>query len=143
MFAAYAALVFVLPEAASQPQLWAVWTFRNAYVWLALCAILGWGHALLNRPFRWLPWANDSVYPWYMLHQSLIIGLAYLLLPMHLGPVMESALVLAGTVAGCAVLTAFVRRIPALRPCFGLKMVKRPGRTASRAGSIANAQLIP
>ena len=27
----------------------------------------------LNRPLRWLPWANEAVYPWYVLHQSLIV----------------------------------------------------------------------
>ncbi len=128
MFAAYAALVFVLPDDASQPQLLAVWTFRNAYIWLALSAILGWGHRLLNCPFKWLPWANASVYPWYILHQSLIILMAYWLLPLDLGPVAEPALVLLGTLGGCWLLTNLVSRIGMLRPCFGMK----PGRRAVR-----------
>ena len=60
-------------------------TLRNLYIWTALCAILGWAHVLLNRPFRWLPWANEAVYPWYVLHQSLIVLFAYWLLPLQLG----------------------------------------------------------
>lgn len=31
------------------------------YQWLTLVAILGWGHHLLNRPFRWLAYANETV----------------------------------------------------------------------------------
>ncbi len=98
---------------------------RNVYLWTMLLAILGWGHALLDRPFRWLPWANASVYPWYMLHQSLLIGIAYLLIPYHVGPLLEPTLVLAGTVLGCWTITAFVQRVPLLRPCFGMKALPR------------------
>jgi len=97
----------------------------NLYMWTMLLAILGWGHALLNRPFRWLPWATESVYPWYMLHQSLIVGIAFLLIPFKLGPVLEPLLVLVGTVAGCYAISEIVKRIAWLRPCFGLKMATR------------------
>jgi hypothetical protein len=98
------------------------WIFRNLYVWTALCTILGWGHAMLNRPFRWLPWATQAVYPWYILHQSLIVLLAYWLVPMKLGPVLEPVLVGFGTVAGCWLITSgLVVRVGWLRACFGLK----------------------
>lgn len=143
MFVAYAALVFVLPEDASPSQLWAVWTFRNAYIWLALCAILGWGHHLLKRPFKWLPWANASVYPWYILHQSLIILMAYWLVPLEPGPIAEPLLVLGGTVAGCFAVTALVSRVPLLRPCFGMKARTSPGNVHPEPSRHGTAQLIP
>lgn len=99
-----------------------VWVFRNLYIWAALCAILGWGHVYLNRPFRWLPWATEAVYPWYILHQSLIVLLAYWLVPLKLGPVVEPLLVAGGTVAGCWILTSvLIARVNWLRPLFGLK----------------------
>lgn len=99
-----------------------VWIFRNLYIWAALCAILGWGHTLLNRPFRWLPWATQAVYPWYILHQSLIVLLAYWLVPLKLGPFAEPLLVGLGTLAGCWLLTSLlVSRIGWLRVCFGMK----------------------
>ena len=89
----------LLPGDVSWPEQAAVWTLRNLYVWSMLLAILGWAHALLNRPFRWLPWANENVYPWYMLHQSLIVLFAYWLLPLHLHPLVEAVCILALTVA--------------------------------------------
>ncbi|OYU44082.1 MAG: hypothetical protein CFE44_14850 [Burkholderiales bacterium PBB4] len=101
---------------------WLIWALRNAYVWLMLCTILGWGHATLNRPWRWLPWATQAVYPWYVLHQSLIVLLAYWLVPLHLGPVAEPLLVGVGTVLGCWVITSgLIQRLKWLRPLFGLK----------------------
>jgi peptidoglycan/LPS O-acetylase OafA/YrhL len=94
---------------------------RNLYMWSMLLAILGWGHASLNRPWCWLPWANENVYPWYILHQSLIVLFAYWLLPLHLHPLLEAACILALTVAACWSTTALVRRSRWLRPLFGLK----------------------
>lgn len=96
------------------------------YLWAVLVAILGWAHLRLNRPWPWLAWANESVYPWYLLHQTLIILLAVWLAPLALGPVVEPALLLAGTVAGCWAVTAVVRRVNLLRPLFGLKPTARP-----------------
>ena len=93
----------------------------DLYLWSALVSILGWAHLKLNRPWPWLQWANESVYPWYMLHQTLIIVLVVWLAPLQLGPVVEPVLLLAGTIAGCWVITALVRRTAWLRPLFGLK----------------------
>ena len=95
---------------------------RALYMWAALLAIFGWGVTWLNRPFRWLPYATEAVYPWYILHQSLIVLLAYWLIPLKLGGGVESALVVGGTIAGCLLLHEFViRRVGFLRPLFGLK----------------------
>ena len=99
-----------------------VWMLRNLYIWAALCTVLGWGHATLNRPFRWLPWATQAVYPWYILHQSLIVLLAYWLVPLKLGAAVEPLLVGLGTIAGCWLITsALVVKVEWLRACFGLK----------------------
>jgi peptidoglycan/LPS O-acetylase OafA/YrhL len=125
LVAGYLGLVATLPDDVSWPVQAFVWTLRNFYVWTMLLAILGFAHALLNRPWRWLPWANEAVYPWYLLHQSLIVAVAYWLLPLELGPVLEPLLVLAGTVAGCWTVFAIARRARWLRPLFGMKMSPR------------------
>jgi len=101
------------------------WPMRNVYMWLAICAILGWSFTLLNRPFAWLPWARQTVFPWYILHQSAIVVLAYWLVPLALGPVLEPLLILLGTVAICWSITSLISRINWLRPCFGLPALRR------------------
>lgn len=111
------------------------WPMRNLYMWLAICAILGWSHALLNRPFAWLPWARQAVYPWYILHQSAIVLLAYWLVPLQLGPVIEPVLVLAGTVLTCWLATSLlISKVNWLRPCFGLPA--RPARKLAAGKAI-------
>jgi hypothetical protein len=127
LFSIYIVLARILPDEISDSMQALVWTLRNLYIWAALSTILGWAHLLLNRPLRWLPWANEALYPWYVLHQSLIVLCAYWLLPLHLNAWIEPSLVLAGTIAGCWALHEFViRRSAMLRPCFGLKSVHPP-----------------
>nr|WP_296018059.1 acyltransferase family protein [uncultured Acidovorax sp.] len=109
----------------------------DVYLWTALLAILGWAHHRLNRPWPWLRWANESVYPWYLLHQTAIIVLAVRLAPAQLGPVVEPLALVGGTVGLCWGLTAVVRCVGWLRPLFGLPGA-RVGATV-RAGSRARA----
>jgi len=96
------------------------------YAWNALVAILGHAAVHLNRPFRWLPYANRAVYPWYILHQSLIIPIAFMLVPLGLPGAVEASLVLLATIAGCALIHHFmVLPIPAVRPLFGVTVPPR------------------
>lgn len=113
---------------------------RAAYMWLALLAILGWGRVLLDRPMRWLPYCTEAVFSWYVLHQTLIVALAYWLVPLRLGAVLEPSLVLGGTILGCLLLHEYlVRRIAWLRPLFGLKPKARRAAAPAPAASAAPA----
>jgi hypothetical protein len=99
--------------------------------WLWLLAVFGLAFHWLNRPFRWLRYATEAVYPWYILHQTITIVLGYNLAKWALGPVVEPLLVVGGTIIGCLLLHEFViRRSRILRPLFGLgpprKMMAAP-----------------
>lgn len=98
----------------------AVRVLADLYLWSMLLAILGWAHHRLNRPWPWLRWAQEAVYPWYVLHQTAIIVLAVALARWQLGPVLEPMVLLAGTVLGCWAVTGLVRRSRWARPLFGL-----------------------
>lgn len=114
-FAAYVFFVTVGPREAGM-------VVRNLYLWSAIVAVLGYGHVYLNRPFAWLAWANESVYPWYLLHQSFIVVIAWMLAPFGFGPMLEAPLLVAGTVLGCWAATELVARPWRwTRPLFGLK----------------------
>lgn len=104
----------------AQPQPWARLA-ADAVAWWAIVAVLGFAHRHLNRPWPWLGWARESVYPWYVLHQTLIIAALAWLGPLPLGPVAEPLGVLALTVLGCWALNdGVIRRVGGLRACFGL-----------------------
>ncbi|HEY9102305.1 acyltransferase family protein [Chitinimonas sp.] len=141
LFGAYYAMLTWVPENPPEWMLLLAWLLRSLYVWCMLAAILGWAYALLNKPFAWLRWGKESVYPWYVLHQSLIILIAYWLLPYHLGPLLEPLLVIGGTVLGCWLLNdGLLRRVACLRACFGLAPLRRSlpaGRCAGQEAATA------
>lgn len=121
-FAAHRLLIETLTGAAPAWHLAAYDFFKCLNVWTWLCLVLAWGHHLLNQPFRWLPYATEAVYPWYILHQTLTVIAGFWLAKWQLGPVVEPLLVIAVTVGGCLLLHEFVvRRMNWLRPLFGLK----------------------
>ncbi|MDB5969391.1 MAG: acyltransferase family protein [Hydrocarboniphaga sp.] len=129
LFCCYYVALEIVDDDLPAWQLAAIRTLRWTYVWVAICTALGWSHQLLNRPFRWLPYASEAVFPWYVLHQSLIVGLGFWLSALSLGPVVEPLLLLAGTVAGCGLLHhVLIRRIGWLRPLFGLRRQALPHR---------------
>lgn len=122
----------------------------DVYRWAVILAVLGHAGHHLNRPWPWLAWARESVYPWYLLHQTLIVAALVWLVPLRLGPVLEPVAVLGFTVAGCWLLTdGAVRRLRWLRPLFGLgpapraaratqtprPLRPRPARPGTRAGA--------
>ena len=121
-FALFLARGDLLPNDNSvwQQQLGALITYLNRWLWMI--TVLGWGHHLLNRPMKWLPYATEAVYPWYILHQTITLVVGYNLSQLQLGGLVESMLVLVATLGGCLVLHEFViRRVRILRPFFGLK----------------------
>jgi surface polysaccharide O-acyltransferase-like enzyme len=131
VFAVYGWIVFAAARPLPGALVLAAQLLRGAYLWCALVAILGYGVAHLNRPFRWLPYASEAVYPWYILHQSFIVPIAFVLIPLQIGGAAEAALVLGGTLAGCLMLHHFViRRVRWIRPLFGLKGRREKTRAA-------------
>lgn len=118
-------------------------TAQALYRWSALLCMLGFAKLYLDRPYRWLPYANEAVYPWYILHQSLIIPLAFVVASLPVSGWMEMPLVLLGTVAGCALLhELFIRRIPWLRPLFGLPVARRGRLAPTNKGTITDSEAL-
>jgi len=82
----------------------------------------------LNRDHRWRTTLADSVFPVYIVHQTLIVGLAMALAPLRWAPALEGPLLAALTLAASFGVYLAVRRLRWLRPLFGL------GPQARRAG---------
>lgn len=45
--------------------------------WLWLFAMVGYGRKYLNKPSKLLAYANEAIYPFYILHQTIIIAVGY------------------------------------------------------------------
>ena len=92
----------------------------NRVFWLF--TILGLSYKLLNRPSTRLKYFSEAVYPYYILHQSIIVVVGFELSQLVLGPVVEPVLVILATFTGCALGFEIIRRVEFLRPLFGLKL---------------------
>jgi glucan biosynthesis protein C len=62
-------------------------------IWYGLCSLLGWcfvltilgyGHVYFNKPSLWLKRMNEAIYPFYILHQTVIVVLAYYIIQLDL-----------------------------------------------------------
>jgi glucan biosynthesis protein C len=61
-----------------------------------------------------------GVFPFYLVHQTLIVVLAHNLAKLALPQALEAAILIALTFAGCFATYELVRRIPGVRILFGL-----------------------
>lgn len=96
---------------------------KSIYAWFAIIALLGAGMRWLNRPSPALTYMTEAIFPWYILHQTLIIMAGYWLTRQGLSVWVEFILVCLATILGCALIhEVLIRRWTFIRPLFGLKM---------------------
>jgi hypothetical protein len=109
---------------------------------LGVLTLFALAHKFLNIKSKKLSYFNDAVYPFYILHQTIILVIGYNLNTLNLGPIIEPILLIILTISACFVGYEFIRRTDLLRPFFGLKMKGRYGITIQRTGYIVAIALI-
>ncbi len=87
-----------------------------------LLVILGFGSVYLNRRSDKLSYFNQAVYPYYIIHQSVIVVLGYELSQLKLGGFIEPFVLVVLTFLFCALAFELIRRVTILRPLFGVKV---------------------
>jgi glucan biosynthesis protein C len=106
--------------------------FANLFTWVWLTVFLGQGRQHLNRPSRWLAWSRDASYPIYILHQTVIIAVAALIIGEPWSPWSKYWLVLGATLVLCVLLyQGVLRQLAIARVLFGIKpsASERPARS--------------
>jgi peptidoglycan/LPS O-acetylase OafA/YrhL len=93
----------------------------NVFTWASLLAFLGYGRRYLSFDNRLLRWARDASYPIYILHQTVIIVIAYFVIQRAWNPGAKYWLVLISTFIVCVMLYEVIRRIALLRFLFGMR----------------------
>ncbi|MFN0012351.1 MAG: acyltransferase family protein [Phycisphaerales bacterium] len=113
---------------------------KHMNAWLAILALLGLAQRHLTHRPRLLEWASAGVYPMYILHQTVTLGLAAVLVPLAWPTPAKWALCLLGTVAiTIGLYEVLVRPWRWVRPLFGLKAgtepegLLNPGASGARA----------
>jgi len=96
--------------------------FANIFTWAWLLVFLGYGRQHLSFENRFLAWARDASYPVYILHQTVIIMIAFTVIQQPWGPWIKYWVVLGATLISCVLLYEyFLRRFAITRAMFGIK----------------------
>lgn len=111
--------------------------FANVFTWGWLMVFLGYGRAHLGFSNRLLAWARDASYPVYILHQTVIIVIAYFVIRQPWAPWTEYWIVLTGTLVSCVALyQLLLRRFAPIRLAFGIKIHARTNKPDAGVGAV-------
>lgn len=139
-YALIASLEYAYPGDARAPEL-LVRLFVLARVvnaWTMILALLGIADRFWNRDHRWRATLNEGVFPLYIIHQTLIVVVAWGCLQMGLGNGVSFLVLLVATFSGCWLFYRLGREVPALRLLIGLRGWRNPAGKAGRyAASLA------
>ncbi len=96
--------------------------FANIFTWTWILVFLGYGRQYLGFGNRLLAWARDASYPIYILHQTVIIVIAYFVIRQPWAAWTKYWVVLGGTLVVCVLMYEYLlRRVGFLRLAFGIK----------------------
>ncbi len=99
---------------------------------LGVLTVLALASKYLNKNSKTLAYFSEAVYPYYIVHQTIIIIVGYELSGLSLGPVIEPLLVILITFVGCFLSFEIIKRVSILRPLFGLKLTGNYGAAFKR-----------
>ena len=114
--------------------------FANIFTWTWLLVFIGYGRQHLSFGNRLLTWARDASYPIYILHQTVIIMIAFKVIQQPWSPWIKYWVVLGTTLITCALLYQVpLRRFAVTRAAFGIKTHEN-GADRPRGNTLARAQ---
>jgi peptidoglycan/LPS O-acetylase OafA/YrhL len=94
----------------------------NAFTWTWIMVFLGFGRQYLSFSNRLLAWARDASYPIYILHQTVIIVIAYFVIRQPWAAWTKYWVVLGTTLLVCVLAYEYLlRRVAFLRLAFGIR----------------------
>jgi len=92
--------------------------------WCFVLAILGLGMKYLTATGRFLRYATEAVLPFYMLHQPLILLIAFWVVQLQIPILVKYLIIVILSFAGIMLLYEGIRRVGVLRFFFGMKRRK-------------------
>jgi peptidoglycan/LPS O-acetylase OafA/YrhL len=95
-------------------------------IWACSMVAIGYSSKYLNFDTKFRKYVTEAIYPFYLLHQPVIIIVAYLVISLNVGVALKSFLIIIISLSSCVVLYHFIiRRTNILRVIFGLKKLKK------------------
>lgn len=94
--------------------------------WFTVMAVVGYAQQYLNRPHPWLKYVNEGLYPFYILHQTVIIWIGYYICQFDWSIFAKFWAISFLTLFAClGFYLLCIRPVNVLRLLFGMKWKKR------------------
>lgn len=95
---------------------------RNCNLWFWLVALLGFGQKYLNADNGVLRYAREAAYPFYVLHQTVIVWIGFYVVQWNADALLKFLVIAAGSlIATVGIYDLLVRRTNMTRFLFGMK----------------------
>ncbi len=94
---------------------------RQAYAWIAICALFGLARRWITRGSPLLSRLSEAVFPAYIIHQTTIVLAGHLMKPLGLTLWAEAAILLLLTALSCGLAYAVALTVPGARMLLGVK----------------------
>ena len=95
-------------------------------IWSWILVLFAYASEYLNKPSKGLAYSNRAVYPFYILHQTVTVAIAYYLMDLSWGLFPKALVLVVGTFGiSWLIYDLIILRIPILHPLFGLKAKKK------------------
>ncbi len=116
------------------------WLLHSFNMWCWILTMLGLGKRHLSRNSALLKYANEAVYPFYILHQTITVVFGYYLINWQAGIPLKFLVVASGTFLGCWIIyEILIKRNNLMRLFFGMKV----RRTSEHVSLQAEHQVLP
>jgi peptidoglycan/LPS O-acetylase OafA/YrhL len=104
-----------------------------AMMWGMSLVMLRLADTLLNRDHKWRRTLSEAIFPCYIVHQTIIVLVAWWLLPTRIPTAAAFAIILAATAGGCWLFYRIGSALGPLRPLIGLATTPAPMGKRARA----------
>jgi surface polysaccharide O-acyltransferase-like enzyme len=110
------------PDLGGQAQIEALFGIFGVLIsWCWLLALMGLGRRYLNRTSPFLRYASEIAYPYYILHQTVILAIGFYVLPLAWSLEVKLIFIMLTSFFGTAALCELVKQTHLTRFCFGMK----------------------
>ncbi|HEX7851234.1 MAG TPA: hypothetical protein VF485_16005, partial [Sphingomonas sp.] len=116
---------------------------REIDTWIAIAALIGIAEHFLNRDHAWRTTLAEATFPFYIIHQTVIVLVEFWVKPLGIGAGGEFAILVPATIAGCWAFYLIGREVNMLRPLIGLKARAKATKPVGSTGWIETVRARP
>jgi hypothetical protein len=93
--------------------------------WFLPISILGYAQKYLNVDNKWRKYANEAIYPVYLLHQPVILLIGFYLMNLNMNVALKALILIVSSAASVFLIYLVIKNVNILRFIFGMHLKKK------------------